>query len=144
MGTTASRRGGSSTSMSASAIRVVLIQGRHDRLPRVGGVVAAVEEGVLAQADVDEGRLHPGQHVGDHALVDAAHDRPPVVPLDEQLGEEITLLDRDPGFGEFRVDDDPFAHGSTSLTRGHRPRRRTGRASHWNCRIRTESRSPTA
>jgi hypothetical protein len=39
------------------------------------------------------------------------------MPLEIQLGEEITLLDSDPGFGETRIDDDPFAHGSTSPTR---------------------------
>jgi hypothetical protein len=39
---------------------VVGIQSCQGRLTQVGGVVPAIEKGVLGQADVDEGRLHAG------------------------------------------------------------------------------------
>jgi hypothetical protein len=38
------------------------------------------------------------------------------VPLEVQLGEEVTFLDRDPRLERAGVDDDSFAHGSTSPT----------------------------
>jgi len=41
--------------------------------------------------------------------------------LEIEVGEEITLLNPDASFGEARVDDDSFAHGSTSLTRRTAP-----------------------
>ncbi len=66
------------------------------------------------------------------------------MPLEVELGEEVTLLDRDAGFEQTGVDDDPFAHGSTSPTRRPRPVADASVASHWNCRIRTERRSPRA
>src|SRR5574341_106237 len=37
-------------------------------------------------------------------------------PLEEEVREKITLLDRDASLDESGVDDDPLAHGSTSLT----------------------------
>src|SRR5207248_5158747 len=49
-------------------------------------------------------------------LVHATHDRTVTVPLDVEFGEEITLLDPDARLGDSSVDDDPFAHGSTSPT----------------------------
>ena len=65
------------------------------------------------------------------------------MPLDVQLGEEVTILHGDAGFGQTGVDDDPLSHGSTSIRgRGERPAGNP--AVHWNCRIRTESRSPSA
>src|SRR5439155_10767413 len=82
----------------------------------VGRVVAGVEEGVLVEPDIDERRLHARQHVRHDALVHATHDRTVTVPLDVELGEEITLLDPDARLGDSSVDDDPFAHGSTSPT----------------------------
>ncbi len=93
--------------------------GQHHagQVGQIGRVVAGVEEGVLLQADVDERRLHTRQDVRHDTLVDAPHDRAVPMPLEVQLGEEITLLDSDSGFGETRIDDDSFAHGSTSPTR---------------------------
>ena len=100
MGPVASRWGSSPSSLSASGSAS---SSAPDSMAcagvgEVGGVVPGVEEGVLAEPDVDEGRLHAGQDVGHHALVHAAHDRPVTVPLEIQLGEEVTLLDRDAGF----------------------------------------------
>jgi hypothetical protein len=49
--------------------------------------VVGVQEAVLLQADVDEGRLEPGKHVVDPALVDIADDRARAAPLYVQLGD---------------------------------------------------------
>ena len=93
------------------------------RLGEIGGVVPGVEEGVLAEADVHERGLHAGQDVRHRALVHAAHDGPVTVPLEIDLGEEVTLLDGDPGFEQTDVDDDALAHGSIPPTPGPRRRR---------------------
>ena len=53
-----------------------------------------VEEGVLLQADVDEGRLHAGQHVGHLAEVDVADDAA-LGPLDVEFDEFAVLEHRD-------------------------------------------------
>src|SRR6185503_1243345 len=89
----------------------------------VGGVVPRVEEGVLAEPNVHERRLHAGQDVGYRALVHAAHDRSVAVPLEIELGEEVTLLDGDAGFEQADVDDDALAHGSVPPTPGPRRQR---------------------
>src|SRR4030095_11539564 len=67
-------------------------------------------------ADVHERRLHARQDVRHRALVHAAHDGPVAMALEIELGEEITLLDGDPGFEQTDVDDDAFAHGSIPPT----------------------------
>src|SRR5207244_10842605 len=67
----------------------------RSQVGQIGRVVAGVEEGVLLQADVDERRLHARQDVRHDTLVDAPHDRAVPMPLEVQLGEEITLLDSD-------------------------------------------------
>jgi hypothetical protein len=46
-----------------------------------------VEEAVLVEADVHEGRLEPGQDVVDLALVDVADDRAASLALDVQLSD---------------------------------------------------------
>jgi len=46
-----------------------------------------VEEPVPLQPDVDERRLHAGQHVVHDALVDVADDRPLAAALDVELGD---------------------------------------------------------
>jgi hypothetical protein len=99
------------------AVLVGAGQHRAGQVAEVGRVVAGVEERVLREADVDERRLHTRQHVRHDPFVDTPHDRAVVMPLEIQLGEEITLLNSDSGFGETRIDGDPFAHGSTSPTR---------------------------
>jgi hypothetical protein len=100
-------------------VGVFIAGGEHlaGDVAEVGRVVAGVEKGVLRETDVDERGLHARQDVRHDTFVDAPHDRAVSMPLEIQLGEEITLLDSDPGFGETRIDDDPFAHGSTSPTR---------------------------
>ena len=46
-----------------------------------------VQEPVALEADVDERRLHAGEHVVDDALVDVADDRPLAAALDVELGD---------------------------------------------------------
>ena len=50
-----------------------------------------VEEAVLLEADLDERRLHPGQHVVDRAEVDVAGDRAVLGPLEVDLGDDAVL-----------------------------------------------------
>ena len=61
--------------------------------------VAAVQHGVLRRADVDERRLHAGQHVLDLADVDVAVDLADVVgrPADVVLDQVAALEHRDLG-----------------------------------------------
>ena len=54
-----------------------------------------VEEAVLAQADVDERRLHAGQHVVDGALVDVPGNRAAAGPLQVDLADAAVLDERD-------------------------------------------------
>ena len=73
---------------------------------------SGVEEGVLAQPDVDERRLHPGQDVGDDSLVDVPDDRAVPATFEEQLGEQARVDDGDPCLADSGVDDDLTCHGS--------------------------------
>ena len=55
-----------------------------------------VEEAVLLEADLDERGLHPGKDVVDHPEVDVPRDRPPLGPLEVDLGDPVVLEQRDP------------------------------------------------
>jgi hypothetical protein len=57
--------------------------------------LAGVEHGVAAAADVDEGRLHRGQHVLHPAEVDVADQRGRGVPVDVVLDQDVVLEHRD-------------------------------------------------
>src|SRR5581483_2477966 len=50
-----------------------------------------VEEAVLLEANLDERRLHAGQHVVDDAQVDVAGDRAPLGALEIHLGDAVVL-----------------------------------------------------
>src|SRR5262249_38995851 len=54
-----------------------------------------VEEAVLLEADLDERRLHPRQHVVDGAEVDVAGDRAALGTLEVDLGDDVVLEDGD-------------------------------------------------
>ena len=68
---------------SAAAAPGLLDAGEHD--------LVDVQEAVLVEADVDERRLHAGQHVVDAALVDVADDRAPAAALEVDLGDAVAL-----------------------------------------------------
>src|SRR5581483_8431407 len=50
-----------------------------------------VQKAVLLEADLDERRLHPGQHVVDDAQVDGAGDRAALGTLEVDLGDLVVL-----------------------------------------------------
>ena len=60
--------------------------------------VGDVEERVALEPEVDERRLHAGQHARDPALVDVADDAALRLALDEDLGRRTLVLEEgDPG-----------------------------------------------
>ena len=79
--------------------------------------VAPVEDGVLGRADIDEGRLHPGQHVLDPTQVDVAVDLGGVVGLagDVVLDQGPSLEHGDLGGGGLGVDDHQVAADRAAL-----------------------------
>ena len=98
-------------------VAAVLVRaGEHEPLvvADVGRVVAGIEEGVLAEPDVDERGLHARQDVRHHAPADVADDRSVPAALDVEAGEEVSLLESDARFEDADIDDDPLGHGSTS------------------------------
>ena len=54
-----------------------------------------VQEAVLLEPDLDERRLHAGEHVVDDAEVDVPGDRAPLGTLEVDLGDAVVLEDRD-------------------------------------------------
>ena len=73
-----------------------------------------VEEAVLLEADLDERRLHPRQHVVDDAEVDVPCDRATLRALEVDLGDAIVLEDRDALLADVDRDDE------LALRRGQR------------------------
>ena len=79
-----------------------------------GDDVADVEKAVPFEAEVNERRLHAGQHFGYPALVDVADHPARALPLDEYLGDLIVLENRDPCFVGARGDDHLLGHARNS------------------------------
>ena len=73
--------------------------------------VGHVQEGSALQADVDEGRLHAGQHPRHLAQVDVADDAPLQRALDVQLLDGAVLDDGHPRLLRRPVDQDVLLHG---------------------------------
>lgn len=65
----------------------------------MGDDVGGVQEGGLVHADVDEGRLHAGQHPADLALVDVADDAALGLTLHVHFLQQTVFDQGDPGFG---------------------------------------------
>jgi hypothetical protein len=123
--------------------------GRSRIVAPIGRVISTVEEGVLLESDVDEGRLHARKDIGDHAFVDIADDGAAARPLHVELHELRAILHGETGFRHAGVNNDALSHGSSPQFGGIRPRCTTrgplgGGPGYWNCRIRTERRSPSA
>ncbi len=72
--------------------------------------IGHVEKGRLFQADIDEGRLHAGEHPDDLPLVDVAHDSPLPAAFDIQLGDVAVLQQGHPGLVGGLVDDQFLGH----------------------------------
>ena len=64
-----------------------------------GGDLVHVQEAVLVEAHLDEGRLHPREDVLDPALPDVAHHRALAAALDVALGRAAVLEDGHPRLG---------------------------------------------
>src|SRR6185437_13377219 len=64
-----------------------------------------VEEAVLLEADLDEGRLHPRQDVVDLPEIDVAGDRAAFGPLEVDLGDPVVLQHGDPLLADVDRDD---------------------------------------
>ena len=77
--------------------------------------VRHVEEGGLFQPDVDERRLHAGQHPDHLALVDVPDDSLHPAPLDVQLRNGAVLDERDAGFVGGGVDYQLVSHANPFL-----------------------------
>ena len=79
--------------------------------------VGDVEEGVLLEADVDEGRLHPRQDPRHAPLVDVADDAALLPAFDLHLGDAAVLEDGHPGLAVVGGDEELFLHdGLYTLT----------------------------
>ena len=85
---------------------VELLEGRYD--------VGDVEEAVALETEVNERRLHAGQHFRHPALVEIADDAALMLAFDEDLGNLIVLEDRDPCFVGARGDDHLLGHARSS------------------------------
>ena len=72
--------------------------------------VGHVQERRAGQTDLDEGRLHAGEHAADAPEVDVADDSPRGVALDVQFQHRALLGDRDPRFLRGDVDEDLLVH----------------------------------
>jgi hypothetical protein len=79
-------------------------------LAEVGDEVPGVQEGVLLEADVDEGRLHAGQDVRHHPLVDVPDDGPMAAALQVEVGQDPLVDDGDTGLADAGIDDDLTSH----------------------------------
>ena len=87
---------------------------RRSNSSKRGDDVGDVEEAVAFETEVNEGRLHAGQHFRYPALVDVANHAARALALDEDLGNLIVLEDRDPCFVGARGDDHLLAHARNS------------------------------
>ena len=85
--------------------------GREEVLVELVDHVGDVEERVAFQAEVDEGRLHPGKDPGHLALIEVADDPAVGFPLDEDLGNDAVVQERDLGLLGRAADDEVLGHG---------------------------------
>jgi hypothetical protein len=85
--------------------------------------VGDVQEGRALQADVDEGRLHAGQHAHDLAEVDVADQAPFQRALDVQLLHRAVFNYSHPRLLRGPVDQDVFHLSSLNADACRRPQR---------------------
>jgi hypothetical protein len=92
--------------------RFALGQDLLDRLARLAVVpdVRHVQEGGARQPDLEERRLHAGQHARHAAHVDVADQAAARAALDEELLHHPGAGHRDPGFLRRDVDEDFLRH----------------------------------
>ena len=85
--------------------------GREEVLVELVDHVGDVEERVAFLADVDEGRLHPGKDPGHLALIEVPDDPAVGFPLDEDLGNDAVVQERDLGLLGGAAHDEVLGHG---------------------------------
>jgi hypothetical protein len=85
--------------------------GREEVLVELVDHVGDVEERVALLADVDEGRLHPGKDPGHLALIEVPDDPAVGFPLDEDLGNDAVVQERDFGLLRRAAHDEVLGHG---------------------------------
>jgi len=86
-----------------------------------------VEERVLLEADVDEGRLHPGKDALDAALVDVPGNAALTLSLDVELTEKPVFDEGDPGLRSIGVDhQEALAHRGQWRVEGYEKLRVAG------------------
>ena len=110
------REASATLAISASAVAAVLsASARLELLELLGGAddVRDVQEAVALEPEVDEGRLHAGQHLRDAALVDVADDAPIALALDEELDHLVVLEDGDHRLVVVRGDNHLLVHGGS-------------------------------
>ena len=108
------RRSAAIRSGRGSGRRIVLVGLEAVELLEGGDDVGDVEEAVALETEVNERRLHAGQHLRHPALVEIADDAALTLALDEHLGDQIVLEDRDPRFVGARGDDHLLGHARSS------------------------------
>src|SRR5512146_2943838 len=91
---------------------IVLADHLGDRTDRLYVVVKVrdVQEARLLQPDIDERRLHPGQHARYLALVDVAGEAPMLLTFEIELGERAVFEQRHAHFKRARIDDNFTFH----------------------------------
>ena len=77
--------------------------------------VRDIQEPVTFQPDINERALHAGEHFRYPALVEVADDSPMTLALDENLGDEIFLEDRDHRLVPAGRDDHFLLHSRSSI-----------------------------
>jgi hypothetical protein len=88
-----------------------LFLGREQVLAPLLENVGYVEKGVALETQGDEGRLHAGNHACDAALVEVADDAAVCLTLDEQLGDDAVLEQRDLCLASGAANDQLLGHG---------------------------------
>ncbi len=107
----AGRKGTPRSEYPGAASRRLQLFGGEEVLRQLLEDVGDVQEGVAFLADVDEGRLHPGEDPGHPPLVDVAHDAVVGLALDEDLGHGAILKERDLRLLGSGADDQVSGHG---------------------------------
>jgi hypothetical protein len=110
-----SARGAYRARLVAVAGCVVLVGLEAVELLEGGDDVGNVEKAVAFETEVNERRLHAGQHFGYPALVKVAHHPTRPLALDEYFGNLVLLEDRDPCFVGARGDDHLLGHARCSV-----------------------------
>src|SRR6266850_1449344 len=99
--------------------RLALGQDLFDRLSGLAVLpdVGDVQERRALEADVDEGRLHAGQHARYAAHVDVAHQPAAARALDQELLHHAGRDHGDPRLARGHVDEDFLTHGTSAPLR---------------------------